>query len=446
MALSAALRTAAAALLGVCVAVAVPRSGTAGDPAAPTSPSEVVWPLALLDRRAPATLEAWLPGPDVGEHGYLVVPRAGEGEDAEEDEERPPSAPPLLVERLQASEARVLRSGGSLVLVGALTGEERGDVEALLAAAGVAVRLRVEVESPWGGGALSTVVRPGRTARLGGSWRSPEVRSYRPELACDNSGGLRPSALGKPVVAWTGDGWGADVRPFLVPGSDAVALEVLITAGARVGPSARLAAAPVILGQLELPTADLALLTGSGRVGPGEALVLEGQLEGARVSARVTAEVLGERPDPRPKARLVRLPTDLLLAPPWTADFADDSPGYDDLNSDPPLALSITHVLGPAPLTPAALAQAIVGGSPVAADAERGGTDLLGEPREVREALQRLNALAQPYARTARLRVSLRAAGAPVGGLTLSALAGRGSVVRLGRARSVLLDHDTEVG
>lgn len=453
MALSARAILAPSALLLALLMACLPQPPAAGDPPAAPQPApsraDAVWPLALLERRAQVLLAAPLPGPEAGEVGYLT-PGRPEEEPADGPDTPPHSeAPPLLSLRMEGSAARIVRSGGSHVLLGALTSEERADVEALLASASVALRVRVEVDSPWGRGALSTTVRPGQRARLGGTWQTRELRTYAPELACDNSGGLRPSALGKPVLEWGGGGWGAEVRPFLVPGSQALAVEVLVTAGARVGTAERLLAAATILGELELPTADLALLTGSGSLAPGQALLLQGALEGAAITARVTAEVLGAGVDPLAGPRLSRLPTDLLLVPPWTvAPMLEDVYG---LNGDPLLALTLRHQVEEAAFSPAELVEALrggllEGGHDVQADVARGGTDVLGTREARAEVLARLEHLARPLGRSARLRVDLRAAGESVGALELSALHGRRSAVRLGRVRAVLLDPDTEVG
>ncbi len=403
--------------------------------------------LAPLLRRRPALLEAPLPGPDLGELAWGQGARPDDEEDDDEDAPRP-GAPPLLVERLREGRARIVPALGGLALVGPLSSAERADVEALLAHATEAVLLEVELDSPWGQGRLSTTVRPGQVARLGGAFVEARLRDYEPELACDNSGGWRPSALGNPVTYADAAGWGADLRPFRIPGSNDLALEVLLVAGGPVAPPSRLTAAPWSLGLLELPEGASALLLGSGRVAPGGTLALAARLGDERVSARVRARLVGRDRPAGEAPRLTRADADLLLAPPWTAERADDPyAGYGDA---PRLSQVLVLSVGEAAAAPGDLGPLLCDGSALAADVARGGLDLLGRPEDRRAALARLAEEAAPHARAVRLRLTWRAGGAApgqtLGEADLSLLVGRTVALRLGRARGVLLDHDTEVG
>jgi hypothetical protein len=290
------------------------------------------------------------------------------------------------------------------------------------------------------------IAAPGRRALLARTRSLRVMDDYTVELACDNSGGLRPSAVGDPRPHTFLDGLALDVRPFVV-GNDRVALEVLLQAGAFDAPVARLDTRARFLGDLDLPRYRGALLSASGATQLGVPLELMlADAAGGRYALRLVPSLL-DVPAAADRARrpVHRFDASLLVALPADLHFASRPDPW----SNPP-----AHV------RPAA-----VWGEPVAdrsaiwteidlqqRDAEvrllpDGDVWLVADAAAARRVGSTLDAWTAGAARTVQVDVTARAAdGAVVGRAEVPVLTGRTAFFRLGVDRALLLDSDVEVG
>jgi hypothetical protein len=295
-----------------------------------------------------------------------------------------------------------------------------------LATALACVRTEVEVAAAHGSRRLAVESPPGRTRAASRTRELVVLADYRPELACDDSGGLRPSAAGVPVVRTLRDGVAVDVRASPVTGGR-VAVEARVQWGAFDDPPERVSLGARYLGEMDLPRYRGGVARISGAVADGAALEATLRIGGEAVALRVVprAEV------PKGSERARRLDTSLGTLPPIEGDEVHGLPDV-VVRSIPDTA---------------------IGGSPrrsfgdldVHADDEAG-LWVAGEPLAVAAAAALVEARAAAGARTVRVEVRAHAGDDEIARFTLSALDGRTALLRVGEDRAVVADAGSEVG
>lgn len=335
------------------------------------------------------------------------------------------------------------------------TGDEEDDdhVEWLLSwghggdvAAGLLRRIAVDVEVRDSSGRVERarlITAPGRRALHSRTQVLRAVTDYEVELACDNSGGLRPSALGNPQPATLLDGLALDVCAFVV-GDGRIALEVVLQAGRFERPVARLDTQARFLGELDLPRYRGVLLSASGATQAGQALEVtlagaDGECYGVRLIPRVL-----DVPEPEDRARVHRLDAGLLITAWEEFRFARDANRFMNPRAqvlpalawrDPPVDRSvlwehIDHVL---PETAMRLLP-------------RGDVWLVAEEDAAARVRSAFDAWKAAAARTVRVEITARAGEDVIGRVDVPVLTGRTAFFRLGVDQTVLLDADVEVG
>lgn len=306
-------------------------------------------------------------------------------------------------------------------------------------AAGLLQRIAVDVEVRLPSGRIHRgrlVGAPGRRIPFARTRAQRLITDYVVELACDNSGGLRPCAIGDPYVQTLLDGLALDVRPFPV-GDDRVALDVMWQAGRIEQPVERLETRARFLGALDLPRYDGLLLSASGTTAAGEPLELVLEREGQRYELRLTPRVFGSA-RPRP------LDAGLLVVPPTAVGFSP----YPDRFLNPP-AQVLPEVVQQLPVADRATLWELI--DDLARETPmrllpHGPIWLDAEPAVCERVRRALDALTARAARTVRVEVVARAGETVLGRTAIPVLTGRTAFFRLGVDRAMLLDADVEVG
>ncbi len=326
-------------------------------------------------------------------------------------------------------------------------------------AAGLLRRVAVDAEVRTPDGRLHRgrlVAAPGRRALLARTRCLRVVANYSPELACDNSGGLRPSAVGDPLLESLLDGLALDVRPFVV-GTGRIALEVLLQAGRFERPVERLATRALYLGDLDLPRYHGALLSASGTTDAGQPLhlSLEGA-EGERYDVRLTPRILdAPAREDGPRRTVHRLDAGFLVTPPRALRFA----GEPDAWFNPPAHVS-SEVVWTRPVADRSTIWTTIDRALPEVEMRLlpgGDVWLVAAEDEARRVGRTLDAWTSLAARTVRIEITARAGAAEDVGrvdvpvltvpvLTVPVLTGRTAFFRLGVDRALLLDSDVEVG
>jgi len=312
--------------------------------------------------------------------------------------------------------------------------------------ADVSRRVRIEVIATRPNGTElrgEILARPGRWGRLVRVQSHSIVFDFDVELACDNSGGYFPCVVGDPIVGAALTGFAVEVRPFLVDGGRAIALEAVIQAERMVGVDTVLTGARY-LGAIELPTSRSAMAVVSGTVPSGKPLVTRISTAEGETVITLTPTVEGD--SGAGKLRLLDAglamvgPVEVRIDPrdidpgihhSWALEaatkrlaYGDPARQFADLDITP-IAEGHTGFLS------------TLGGGDIAT---AGSLDF---QQSVRKKLERVLA---PLSRTARLQVTLRAGDVVMGQGVLSALHGRTAFLRLGTDRNMIRDHDVEVG
>ncbi len=310
-------------------------------------------------------------------------------------------------------------------------------------AADLLTRIDVDVEVEgagvrWRGTASAA---PGHGVALATTTRRAFVTDVDPELACDNSGGFAPSALGNPVVRPLEDGVRVFVCPHLVAGGR-VLLEAVVAAGRFERPVPAVPTEARFLGTLDLARYEGALARMSGTVGPREALETSFSAGARRLAVHVTARV--RAPDPGvPDGPLRALDASALAASPMDAVLLPATRG--GLTPRPgTVSWEPTPPAWPPERLLAALRRALPD-----ADLEvsaRGRVFVAGDEATIGRARAALAAWESPILRGATVRLALRAGDDVVGRGTLAARSGDVAVLRLGADRAAIVDSDPEVG
>jgi hypothetical protein len=213
------------------------------------------------------------------------------------------------------------------------------------------------------------------------------VHDFDPELACDNSGGHFPCVVGDPRVRAVLDGLAVQTRASLVDGGPRVALEAFVQTGELTDVVTHRTGARYI-GAIELPTYRGAVAAVSGTVATGKPLVALLGDTTVRLTPRIEGPAGSGRALDHGLARVKPLDVTLPAERVWERAGA-------------------VHKL------------------------EHGAW---------------LDDYEDPLARTVRIELDLRAGDARVGSASLTALQGRTAFARIGTDRSLVRDHDVEVG
>ena len=269
------------------------------------------------------------------------------------------------------------------------------------------------------------------------------VPDYSTEIACDNSGGLRPSALGDPEMVSLRDGLVLDVRPFAL-GKDRVALEVVFQAG-RFDPHVeRLDTGARFLGEVDLPRYRGVLLAASGTTAAGSPLDLSVQGgDGERYVVRLTPWIL-DVPEPEDRARVHPVDARFLLAPSTEVGFCR----VHDPFANPPAHVAPDASWGPSPLDRSVLWEHIDHSLPRAEMRllPHGDVWIVGDEGAVADVGRTFERWAARAARTVRVEITARAGDEVIGRVDVPVLTGRTGFFRLGVDQAVLRDADVEVG
>jgi hypothetical protein len=303
------------------------------------------------------------------------------------------------------------------------------------------VSIDVAVEGDLGRDEATLSVRSGSAAATSRTRAVRVIADYAAELACDNSGGKHPSAVGDPVPRRLVDGVSVLVAPSFVDGGRRVALEVVLQVSRLDDPVAVRPTGARFLGDLDFPAADGALLAFDGCVANGEALRARVDAPGGRVEVTLTPHWRADAPAP---GRVRRLDAGLLLRP--VVGFTIAPPqgwGLDPAPALQPVFVATGSVVGGATLAHAL--DAAVPGCARFLDGS-GGLFVAGDPAAVARAAGVVEALTATVARTVLLEGAARAGDRSLLAWSLPALVDRPAFVRIGRDRACLVDADTEVG
>jgi len=285
-------------------------------------------------------------------------------------------------------------------------------------------------------------MRPGWWGRSVSVRRHSLVWDFDPELACDNSGGLFPCVLGDPRVDAALDGLAVQARPFLLDGGRRVVLEVLLQTGELTRVETHRTGARY-LGAIEQPTYRGAVVAVSGTVAAGEPLVARLRSARGETVVRLVPEVEGSAGSGRLRALDVGLaqvkPLDVVLP-------AENSRSEDKTWERAGAVHKPAYVASSFDCWEDVLAGLDEGGAFSAETARAGPVAAMGPIEFQEQAVARLSRRLAPLARTVRLDLALRAGGDMAATASLTALHGRTAFVRVGADRSVVRDHDVEVG
>jgi len=316
-----------------------------------------------------------------------------------------------------------------------------GDVAAALLRR---IAVDAEVRTPDGHVHRARLVAvPGRRASLTRTRTLRVVADYDVELACDNSGGLRPSAVGDPQLRSLLDGLALDVRPFAV-GGDRIALEVVFQAGRFDRPVDRFDTRALYLGEVDLPRYRGAVLSASGAVASGSALDLSVQGEGGEgFAVRLTPRLVNV-PESDDRARVHPLDARFLLAPRAAIGF-DRQP---DPYANPPACVSPAATWVDPLLDRGTLWEHIDRLLPSAElrFLPHGDVWVVADEDAVAEVGRTFTRWATQAARTVCVELVARTGDTVLGRADLPVLTGRSAFFRLGVDRAVVLDPDVEVG
>ncbi len=317
----------------------------------------------------------------------------------------------------------------------------RDDVRALARDLLQRVVLDFEVTRP--GGAVvraRLVTRPGEARAWHDTRTVPVVLDYDPEVACDNSGGERPSVIGDPIPVALEGGVVMTVRATPIEAGALVRLDATVQVG-DVDEPAPIPTRARYLGALTLPCYRGALLRASGVVAVGEAFTSAVETSHGRYGLRIvpTVEYVGER---RGRARRVQwFGAGALVAPRATPRL--DRPSGEALElASWPVA---TRRGGRYDLR--SLREALRRQEP-RADVEvdaRGGVWVAGSGAARRAVARTLDGL-QSGAGHLRLGVDLMADDTLLAHAELMACDGETALLRVGQDATYLLDADVEVG
>jgi hypothetical protein len=307
-----------------------------------------------------------------------------------------------------------------------------------------AVRIEVTATGPNGWKSRGEIlVRPGRWGTLCQVRSHSLVFDFDVELACDNSGGYFPCVVGDPVVGAGLTGFAVEVRPFLVDGGRAVALEAHIQ-------SERLTAVDTVLtgarylGAIELPTARTVTLLVSGTVAPGEPVITSLLTPEGEVVIRLVPHLMGAAST----GKLRLLDAGLALLGPARAELSG--------NFENPVDRQWTLD---------AATERVVPGKPLRTEDEvetqvtprdegrtgfvwpiAGNLVTAGSEAFQQAAAEKLARALEPLSRTVQFDFTLRSGDEVVGRAVLSALDGRMAFLRVGTDQNLIRDHDVEVG
>jgi hypothetical protein len=175
-------------------------------------------------------------------------------------------------------------------------------------------RVRVDVALTGPDGVVLTSelrTRSGRWAATSRVVTRPLLLDYDVEIACDNSGGLRPSAIGDPQVVPVREGLAIEVRPTFADGGRKVVLETALDAFDLDDPVESLATGARFLGEIDLPRGRRVRAEASGCVASGGTLALDLPVGGSTWRLALTPRRLGAIGSDGPAPDAVRI--DLAL-------------------------------------------------------------------------------------------------------------------------------------
>lgn len=303
------------------------------------------------------------------------------------------------------------------------------------------VALDVEVTRPGGDTARArVVVLPGEER----AWRDTSTMSvvldYDPEVACDNSGGERPSVIGDPIPVVLEGGIVVAVRATPIDAGSQVRLAATVQVGAFDAPPP-IPTRARYLGALTLPRYRGALLQASGVVAVGEALTSAVETSSGRYGLRIVPTVQGADDPLRRPPGVQWFGAGALVADRYGRRLDPATPEPLDLASWPSAtarerdldARSLREALRS--LTPRA---------DVEVDA-RGGVWVAGSPAARGTVARTLDAF-QRAGGHLRLRVDVMADDTPLAHALLVARDGETALLRVGQDAAYLLDADVEVG
>jgi hypothetical protein len=304
------------------------------------------------------------------------------------------------------------------------------------------VVLDVEIASPEGGRQRGRLVlRPGLTARLVRARALSVAATYDAELACDNSGGERPSALGDPQLRALVDGLALDVRAFPLPGEGRVALECLVQEGRFEEPIERVATRARFLGRLDLPRYRGLLGLVSGAASADRPLSFTVESDVGAWTVRLTPRIRAPLEVPFADSPVGRLDIGLLTAPSWRLI----PQGLHPQLTATAQVRSLLVWEAPELTSPGGFLERVLPESKVLLRGD--GTvwvTATGAPLE--RARRMLDAWQEARARTVRIEARALIGDEVVARFDATALTGRTAHLRVGRDRAIIPSADVEVG